>query len=111
MGFRLGQPCDNAGYNLPNNSPPPPNDQSPTDDFFPYSSCPEFELADFLFRKEQMGGKKISELMDIWAAYQHFSDLEADLTQGPPFASTQELYDKINSTEISDVPWQVSGHD
>ena len=52
-----------------------------------------------------MGGKKISELMDIWAAYQQFSD-----SQSPPFASAQELYDKIDSTKIGDVPWQVSRH-
>lgn len=51
-----------------------------------------------------MGRKKISELMDIWAAFQHSTNGDA---QEPPFASAQDLYDKIDSTEIGDVPWQV----
>ena len=51
-----------------------------------------------------MGRKKISELMDIWAAFQHSTNGNA---QEPPFASAQDLYNKIDSTEIGDVPWQV----
>jgi Plavaka transposase len=62
-------------------------------------------LADFLFRKDQMAGKKISELMDIWAAYQQFTETEPG--QGPPFASAQDLYDTIDSTEIGSVSWQA----
>jgi hypothetical protein len=105
-GSHAGQPCDDAGYDLPEDSSPPPEEQRSDNDFFPYSSRPEFELADFLFRKEQMAGKKISELMDIWAAFQQLTEAEPE--QDPPFACAQDLYNKIDSTEIGDVPWQVS---
>ena len=101
-----GQPCDDDGYDLPSNCSPPHKKQRANNDYFPFSSHPEFELADFLYRKEQMGRKKISELMEIWAAFQRSS--EGDLTQEPPFANAQDLYDKIDSMEIGDVPWQVS---
>ena len=105
VGFYAGQPCDDDGYDLPENASPPPEEQRTNDDYFPYLSRPEFELADFLFRKEQMAGKKISELLDIWAAYQQSTEAEPE--EGPPFASAQDLYNKIDSTEIGDVSWQA----
>jgi hypothetical protein len=60
-------------------------------------------LADFLFRKEQMSGKKIGELMDIWAAYQQDKGDDLD----PPFSGAKDLYDTIDATELGDVPWQA----
>jgi hypothetical protein len=104
-GFHVGQPCDDAGYDLPRNSSPPPEEQHANDDYFPYSCRAEFELADFLFRKDHMGGKKISELMDIWVAYQQFKGAETE--PEPPFANAQDLYNAIDSTEIGAVPWQA----
>ena len=47
--FHPGQPCDNDGYDLPEGTSPSPEGERAEDDFFPYSSCAEFELADFLF--------------------------------------------------------------
>ena len=85
----------------PEMPPPPPEDPRAEDDFFPYSSCPEFELADLLFRQVQMAGSKISDLMDIWAAYQQIYDI--DPTYRPPFSSSQDLYNTIDSTEIGNV--------
>jgi hypothetical protein len=58
-----------------------------------------------------MGRKKISELMDIWATFQQSTNSEGDPVEGPPFASTQDLYNKIDSTEIGDVSWQVGCQD
>ena len=43
--------------------------------------------------------------MDIWAAYQQFTEAEPGL--GPPFASAQDLYNTIDSTEIGGVLWQA----
>ena len=105
-----GQPCDSDGYDLSNDYSEPPREQRDNNDFFPFSSCTEFELADFLFHKEQMAGQKISELMDILAAFQEFTDDPDDLGQGPPFANAQDLYDKIDSIDKGDVPWQASAH-
>ncbi|KAF8262360.1 hypothetical protein EI94DRAFT_1773203 [Lactarius quietus] len=100
-----GQPCDVDGYDLPRGTPPTLEERRAEDDYFPYSSCPEFELADFLFQKVQMAGKKISELLDIWAAYQKIYDINA--TYDPPFSSCQDLHKTIDSMEIGDVAWQV----
>ncbi|KAI9433539.1 hypothetical protein H4582DRAFT_2112842 [Lactarius indigo] len=83
-----GQPCDADGFDLPKDTPPTPEEPRANDDFFPYSSRAEFELADFLFRRVQMAGAKISDLMDIWAA-------------------AQDLYNTIDSTEIGGVAWQA----
>jgi hypothetical protein len=52
-----------------------------------------------------MAGTKISDLMDIWAAYQQIYDVNT--TCGPPFSSSQDLYNTIDSTEIGDVAWQA----
>ena len=53
-----------------------------------------------------MAGRKISDLMDIWAAFQQVS--EPDSETCPPFANAQDMYDKIDSTEVGGVSWQVS---
>ena len=100
-----GQPCDADGYELPRDAPPPPEDLRADTNFFPYSSRPEFELADLLFRRVQMAGSYVSDLMDIWAAYQQIYDI--DPTYGPPFSNSRELYNTIDSTEIGGVPWQA----
>jgi hypothetical protein len=108
--FCVAQPCDDAGYDLPDDAPPLPEENRAHGDYFPYSSRSEFELADFLFRKDQMAGKKVSELMDIWAA--HYQGLtgaqgDSDSELDPPFASAQDLYNKIDSTDIGATPWQA----
>ncbi|KAF8262344.1 hypothetical protein EI94DRAFT_1773205 [Lactarius quietus] len=100
-----GHPCDADGYDLPSDAPPAPEELRGEDDFFPYSSRPEFELADFLYRTVQMAGTKISDLMDIWAAYQRIYDVDAE--HGPPFSNCQDLYKTIDSTEVGDVAWQA----
>lgn len=46
-----------------------------------------------------MSGKKIDELMDIWAAFN-----EGDTS--PPFANSKDLYDVIDAIEVGDVAWQ-----
>jgi hypothetical protein len=101
----LGQPCDEDGYDLPPNTPPPPFPDRAQDDYYPYDSLTEFELADFLFRKDQMSGNRIDELMEIWAAHQK-SRYDDDET-APPFANSRDLYNVIDATELGDVPWQA----
>jgi Plavaka transposase len=73
------------------------------DDYYPYESRAAFELADFLFWKDQMSGKKVGELMDIWATYQQSCGEELD----PPYAGAKDLYNTIDVTEVGDVPWQA----
>lgn len=108
----IGHPCDEEGYNLPVGSPPPPAPNSERDgnDYTPYSSRAEFELADLLFREVQMSGKKINQLMDIWAAFPRDENVDhphdAD-DAAPPFANSADLYNVIDSTQLGDVPWQA----
>jgi hypothetical protein len=104
-----GRPCDSERYDIPEDAPPPPENQRAKDDFFPYSCEAKFELADFLFLTEQMSGKKISKLMEIWATYQQAAGVDTDAD--PPFASAQDMYDKIDATEVGDVGWQVRFHE
>lgn len=66
----VGQPCDEDGYDLPSGMPPLPFPQRRSDDYEPYASQANFELADFLYRKEQMSANKIDQLMEILAKHQ-----------------------------------------
>jgi hypothetical protein len=88
---------------LPDGSPPALPTERHKEDYYPYNSQAEFELADFLFRKEQMSGKKVCELMDIWAAYQQNRGEEVD----PPFSGVKDLHNTIDATEVGNVPWQA----
>ncbi|KAG6898428.1 hypothetical protein C0992_004139 [Termitomyces sp. T32_za158] len=93
-----GLPCDSKGGFLAEGEEPPPWDYPPPDDFSPYTDRHQFELADLLFRRDEMAANSIDDLMQIWAA-RHSN-------QGPPFVSKQHLYDTIDSTALGDAPWQ-----
>ena len=43
--------------------------------------------------------------MEAWATY--LKGTGDNLKIGPPFASSQNMYDKIDSTEVGDISWQV----
>jgi hypothetical protein len=80
--------------------PPPPNDEDGEPlPFFPYRDCEEFKLASFLFKRNQMPGTEIDELMQIWA-----NTLPAD--QEPPFVDHDNLYNIIDATILGDAPWK-----
>jgi hypothetical protein len=93
-----GLPCDSQGNFLPEGALPPPWDRPPTDDFSPFKNRAEFELADLLFRKDQMSASSINELLQIWAA-----TLPED--QDPPFVNQKHLYDTIDAIDVGDTPW------
>ncbi|KAF8632086.1 hypothetical protein AX17_004928 [Amanita inopinata Kibby_2008] len=87
--------CDAHGQCLPENTPPPPETRSP-DDWAPFNGRAQFELADFLYRRDQMSAGHIDTLLRILAA--------ANGSQAP-FADHRELYDKIDSIEVGEAPW------
>lgn len=66
------------------------------DDWSPYSNRLQFEVADFLFRKNQMSKGQIEQLMRIWGC----------CGSPPPFADADHLYRTIDATELGIVPWQ-----
>ena len=92
-------PCDINGEFLPEGSCPPPWDHPPPTDFSPFENRTSFELADLLFRREQMSGSNIDDLLQIWA-----STLPCD--QDPPFNGKQDLYDTLDAITEGDAPWQ-----
>jgi hypothetical protein len=71
----LGIPCDKNGYYLPPGTPPPPPPPPSVDEngeplwYYPYKDLKEFELANFLFKRNQMPGTEVDELMQIIAGY------------------------------------------
>ncbi|KAI0324376.1 hypothetical protein GY45DRAFT_1262927 [Cubamyces sp. BRFM 1775] len=97
----LGRPCDSEGRDLPPFTCAPPRTVAMPDDWYPYSSRVEFELAEFLFKKDQMAQSNVSTLMDLWAA-----DV---LRYGgkPPFADNEDLHRAIDATDLGDVSWTV----
>lgn len=96
-----GCPCDAQGQFLPPNTPPTPRNhgRSVPDGWDPFDSRLEFELAEFLYKTEQMSGKNISKLMELWAA-----DV-ARYGGQPPFADQSDLYSTIDAIVLGDVPW------
>ncbi|KAI0669674.1 hypothetical protein C8Q78DRAFT_1070741 [Trametes maxima] len=95
-----GRPCDATGTYVPEECPPPPRTEAPAGDWSPFSSRVEFELAEFLFQKEQMPQSNIDTLLDLWAA---------DVIRyggSPPFADHADLYTSIDSIKVGEVPWQ-----
>lgn len=56
-------------------------------------------LAQFLFKKNQMPGKEIDVLMQIWANSLPGND-------DPPFANHSDLYATIDATTVGGAPWQ-----
>ena len=91
-----GTPCDCAGHYLPPNSSPPLHPSPLPGDYGPYESRAAFELAEFLYRREQMPATKINELLGIMASM---------YDNDPPFRSHKDMYDTIDATRHGDSPW------
>lgn len=92
----LAHPCNEHGEYLLKDSAPPPCTDAQFGDWGPFTGRVEFELAKFLFQREQM---LQSNLLDLWAA-----DV---LKYGghPPFSDHAELYQLIDAIHAGDVPW------
>jgi hypothetical protein len=96
-----GTVCDEHGNDLPPDTPPPPrpSDHGP-DDWTPYNNQVEFEVADFLYRRNQMSGGDIDFILNLWAAsLAEHGDL-------PPFSSHDDMYGTIDSTPLGAPPWE-----
>lgn len=96
-----GTICDKHGNDIPRDtpSPPCPSDRGP-DDWTPYNNRIEFEVADFLYRRNQMSGGDADFIFNLWAASL------AAYNDAPPFANHNEMYETIDSTPVGDVPWE-----
>ncbi|KAF8258465.1 hypothetical protein EI94DRAFT_1780909 [Lactarius quietus] len=91
-----GTPCDATGDDIEPGSPPPPYEDHAQDNYSPFRSRAEFELAELLFAEEEMSAGKIDKLLKV---------LSALYDTQPPFTNCQELYTLIDSIKQGDVPW------
>ncbi|KAF8502848.1 hypothetical protein F5888DRAFT_1607397 [Russula emetica] len=99
--YLSGKPCDKDGNYLPPDTPPPPQyTERSTDDWTPYRSRVEFEVAEFLYMRNQMSGGHIDDLLSWWAA------TLVEHGARPPFKSHGNLYSTIDATPLGDCPWQ-----
>ena len=98
--LHVGQPCNANGDFLSQETCPEPHQPKAPDDWSPYGSCLEFELADFLYTHNQMSAAHINILLDLWAA----SLLEAG--RHPLFSDYKRMYNTIDSTQLRDIKWQ-----
>jgi len=96
----LGWICDEDGNDIPLDTPPPPRGSNEPDDWFPYDDRIQFEIADFLFRQNQMSASHINLLLSLWAASLAVHGDE------PPFSDATHLYNAIDSIPLGDVRWE-----
>jgi Plavaka transposase len=66
----------------------------------PYDNRLQFEVADFLFRRNQMSAGDINFILGLWAASLAVHNDE------PPFSNATDLYNAIDSTPLGDLAWE-----
>ncbi|KAK0454507.1 hypothetical protein EV421DRAFT_1887139 [Armillaria borealis] len=93
-------PLINDGVYLPDRCASPPWDYLPSDGFTPFEHRSSFELADLIYRWEQMSAANINDLLQIWASMTHEATIE------PPFSNANDLYKTIDAITVGEVPWQ-----
>lgn len=90
----------NGNELLPDTPPPPHNLDGGPHNWMPYDNRLQFEVADFLFRRNQMSAGDINFILGLWAASLAIHNDE------PPFSNTTYLYNTIDSTPLGDLAWE-----
>ena len=97
----LGQKCNEDGVPLPQGTPLSPRETDRGDDNWTlYTNCVQFEVADFLYCRNQMSASNINFVTGLWAAFL------APHNDSPPFKNAKDMYDMIDSTPLGNIPWQ-----
>ncbi|KAF8876420.1 hypothetical protein BD779DRAFT_1613320 [Infundibulicybe gibba] len=95
-----GVPCTIDGSDLaPGTKAIPCSTKLPTD-WDPFDDEAQFRTGDLLYRKVEMSGGNIDELMDIWATSKVASGDPA------PFVSHEHMYATIDAITHGDAPWK-----
>jgi len=97
----LAIPCKEDGNTLPRNEwdIPPPRHEKLADDWAPFGSKLEFDIAEFVYCKAKMSRGNTNTLMKLFAS----------LCGGAPvFTDYDDLCETIDSTDLGDVPWECS---
>lgn len=93
-----GAPCDLDGYDIPLGAPPMPREERDLEDYSPFKSDTQFELAEFLYQKVQMSGGNIDILSQLIARLM-LPGQHAD----SPWADHKEMYALIDSIQQGDI--------
>lgn len=94
--------CDKDRNDLLPNSPPPPPNTHPHhnhNDWFPYDSQVQFELADSLFWHNQMSEGDTDFLLN------HINGLQAAHGKQVPFCNHSHMHNVIDVTTLGEAPW------
>ena len=96
----IGKICDEEGNELPPNSPPPVHStpQRSSDDWSPYESHIQFELADFLYRCNQMLQGNTDILLNLINA------MLASHGDRAPFKNHFNMHSTIDATTLGEAP-------
>ncbi|CDO72713.1 hypothetical protein BN946_scf184985.g133 [Trametes cinnabarina] len=94
-----GRPWNKDGNILPAGSPPTPAPPRAQDDYYPFDSRLQYETGKFLYRRTEMAGTNIDNLMDLWAC-------SLPEGQDPPFANHEHLYATLDAIPLGDVTWE-----
>ena len=97
----VGEPCDRDGGPLDPELPPPVAELKEVTDWMLYGSCVAFELADFIYRHNQISASDFNTLCKLWGA----TLLPHDNT--PPFSNHSELCQTIDKTPVRGVAWET----
>ena len=95
----LGEPCDSNGSLLGPDSPLLVAEARDVTDWTPYGSRIAFELADFIYRRNQMSAGDFNTLCELWGA-----TLPHNVP--PPFSNYAELCQTIDKTTVGGVAWE-----
>ncbi|KIM37143.1 hypothetical protein M413DRAFT_31087 [Hebeloma cylindrosporum] len=96
-----GRPCDKDGNYLAPGTPPSAQlGDSPTS-WDPFDDELQFRLGDFLYRKVEMSGGNIDELMDIWTS------TKTDAEDFSLFESHEHMYATIDAITHGNAPWKT----
>ncbi|THH15686.1 hypothetical protein EUX98_g9428 [Antrodiella citrinella] len=88
-----------AGEVIPQDVPPLPYSSKCKDDWTPYDSRLQFEMVEFLFKRQQMSGPNVNWLMDAFAAFGY------GFGAAPPFKDTTHMHNTVDSTPLGDALW------
>lgn len=96
------RPCDEDGNFLPDDMPPPLQDNFRS--WEPFESRSSFELAELTFEKAELSAGEADQLLRIWAA-REIEQGRLDEDNAGPFRNSDHLLATIDSIEIGDAPW------
>jgi hypothetical protein len=79
---------------------PGPQSLNSSNQYFPFRDRVAFDAADLLYRRSQLSKLHVDSLMQLWAAslFEHGAS--------PPFSSTHDMLELIDSIKANVVKWQ-----